>query len=170
MSLNMDDLGNSSPLVKELFAAEIRRLDRMLDELGQSNDRLTDGQPSAGFMYRGDFYKRASYKNPTQHGERKPLVKQLWTGMEKYQAEKGKLMMDIYKINQMVFRLVKGCTTEQDIRDALPECLVNISPFLRQLSRTNEEGWTLIGEERAIRQFKAVKPLMEFYSATSMLY
>lgn len=161
---------NSCNLVKHLFAAEIRRLDGMLIELGKSNDRAIDGQPSAGFMYKGDYFLRADYKNPPAHGERKVLVPDLWDQMGKYQEETSKLLMDIHKINQMTFRLVKGCNTAQDIRDALPECLVNVSAEMRQLPRTNQEGWTILGDERAVRQFEKVKPLMEFYSATSLMY
>lgn len=166
----LDGLTNSMKVVKLLFEGEIRRLDCLMEELVQSNDRLLTVQPSAGFMFLGKFYKRSTAKVAPMHGERHMLHPTLLEPMQEYLQATSKFMMDAHKINQMCYRLVKNLSTSQDIRDALPECLIGLSDEAMQLPRTREAAFTIIGDERATRQYEAVLPLIEFYAATRLLF
>lgn len=166
----LDTLTNSMGIIRILFEGEERRLSKLLEELTASNDRLLKVGASTGFMFNGDFYKRNTKAKPPMHGERHALHETLWEPMMQYLQETSKLVLDINKINQMCHRLVKGCVTLNDLRDTLPECLVALTPELANLQRTRPEGWTLQGDERAMRQYGQVKPLIEFYSATRLMY
>lgn len=166
----LDNLTNSMPIVHMLFDGEKRRFAKMMEELTSSNDRLLNVGASTGFMFNGDFYKRNTKAVAPMHGERHALHADLHEPMMKYLQETAKLMLDINKINQMCFRLIKGCTSTQDIRDALPDCLISLSNEVMAFSRTRPEAWTLEGDERAQRQYQLVRPLIEFYSATRLMY
>ena len=165
----IDNLTNSMDILKKLFEGEQKRLDRFLDEIILANDRLNNRPRSVGFLYNGDFYKKSGSISP-MHGERVPLHFDLFNQMREYLVDSSKVVADINKINQMVHRILKGCTTEQDLRDVLPECLVNLSTELPKLKRCRQEAFTLIGDIRAQKQYALIKPLIEFYYASRMMY
>ncbi|QDH83947.1 hypothetical protein Axy10_046 [Achromobacter phage vB_AxyP_19-32_Axy10] len=161
---------NSCALVKELFKAELRRLDGLLEEIALANDRIKGIPFTAGFLFNGEFYKRNTARNTPGRGEKVDLDYSLTDQMLSFCKETALLLNDIQMINQMVFRLVKGCETNQDVRDALPECLAGFSEAMRALPRTREAGYTLEGDERAQRQYAKILPRMEFYSVMGLIY
>ena len=72
----------------------------------------------------------------------------------------------------MVFRLVQGCTTRQDIRDVLPECLVaqDKDMGLQTFERTRPPAYTLDNDKRAMKQYEKILPIIEYYSGTHLLF
>lgn len=166
----ISNLTNSMAIVHMLFEGEIRRMSRSIEELVKANDRLLNIPPSVGFLFNGDYYVRNADVNLPAFGERHPLHEDLWDQMQTYHLEMSKLMLNIDLVNQMCHRLVKDCVTTQDLRDALPDCLISLSPEAMKLTRTRPEAFTLEDDEREKRQYAKVKPLIEFYSATRMMY
>lgn len=167
----ISQLTNSSEIVKHLFLAELRRIDAMLEKLVKRNDQLQGLGETVGFMYQGRFYKIAAGKRPPMYGERAIMHDELIPGMMKYLQASARLVTECTLVNQMVFRLTQGCTSRQDIRDALPECIVVQDKLLdlNQYTRTRPAAFTLEGDERAMRQYKKVEPLFMYYAGTHLL-
>jgi len=83
----------------------------------------------------------------------------------------AKVDLEKQLIKQSLSHLLIPCRSEQDIRDALPDCLSALMPrSIQALPRTNEEAWTIRNDERALRQYRKALPRIEFYSAARLIY
>lgn len=171
-SQTIGQVANSSEIVKHLFLAELVRLDGVLNGIIDKNDRINGVDASAGFLYQGEFYQRSNSTREPTIGERLVLNPALWSLMDNYLKACSRLTMDVHLINQTVYRLVRGCMSYQDVRDALPECLVaqDQTGKYKGLARTREAAWTIAGDERAIYQYEKVLPSIEYYAATHIIF
>lgn len=158
---------NSCHTVKELFKRPLIKLDDMIGDITRENDRLIDGQASVGFLYMGDFYIVKNASMAPTYGNRKVLDPSLYPKMQRYLNKTVTLIRDAEMVNQMVFRLLRGCITKQECRDAMPDCLANFMAV--QLPRTQEAAFTLQGDERAMRQYEKVLAIIEFYVGSQLL-
>lgn len=165
-------VANSSEVIKHLFLAELVRLDGVLNNIIDKNDRIHGIDVSAGFMHQGEYYQRSNAKRAPTAGQRLMLNPELWTQMDKYLKACSRLIAEVHLINQTVYRLVRGCMTMQDVRDALPECLVvqDQTGNYKGLERTREPAWTLQGDSMALSQYHKVLPSIEYYAATHLIF
>jgi hypothetical protein len=90
--------------------------------------------------------------------------------MELWLKDRKIIKDDAAMIKQVLWKLLTPCQTEIHIRNALPECLVNLIQSLKSHPRTSEAGYTLMDDPRAYRQFQKYLPKMELYSVTRLLY
>lgn len=166
------DNTNSSSIVKHLFLSELKRLDDQLVNINKQNEECHNLYGLAGFQYLGEFYRIKNASSAPTHGERVALHASLYPMMQGYLERSSRLLSECTKVNQMVFRLVVGCINRQDVRDALPECLVaqDKDMGLSSYERTRPAAYTLESDHRAMRQYEKVLPLMEYYAGTQMLY
>lgn len=167
----ISDLTNSSDVVKHLFIAELRRIDNKLLDMVKRNNRLNNTDGHVGFLYQGEYYLMPGAKRPPMHGERGVLHPELWNDMSVYLKACARLLGDCTMVNQMIFRLVQGCKSRQDVRDALPEAVVVQDKLLglNEFPRTRPTAYTLEGDERAKRQYKKVEPIMLYYAGSHLL-
>lgn len=165
-------VSNSSEIVKHLFLAELARLDGVLNSLIEKNDRIHGIDMSAGFMHQGEYYQRTNATRQPTAGEKLMLNPELWPAMEKYLKACSRLIMEVHLINQAVYRLVRGCMTLQDVRDALPECLIvqDQSGNYKELPRTRNAAWTLAGDAMALNQYGKILPSIEYYAASHLIF
>jgi len=168
----INQIANSSNIVKHLFIAELARLDNVLNGIIDLNDKINGIAISAGFLYQGEFYQRSNASQTPTWGERITLNPDLWGKMDGYLKSASRLIMEVHVINQTVYRLVRGCLTYQDVRDALPECLVvqDQSGNYKSLPRTREAAWTLKGDAMAIKQYEKILPSIEYYAAAHLIF
>lgn len=162
---------NSSEIVKSLFDAELTRIDGMLDRIIAKNEEATNIFNTAGFLYMGEFYRHSKANSIPTHGNRIPLDSSLIPMMLEYLGASALILEEASKINQMVFRLVQGCTTKEDVRDVLPECLIaqdKVHGFA-SMPRTRKSAFTIEGDARAQRQYAMVLPLIEYYAGSHLL-
>lgn len=171
-SQTIGQIANSSEIVKHLFLAELVRLDGVLNSIIDKNDRIHGIDVSAGFMHQGEFYQRSNATRQPTAGEELMLNPDLWSVMDKYLKAGSRLIMEVHLINQAVYRLVRGCMSVQDVRDALPECLVaqDQTGKYKGLPRTREAAWTLVGDAMAMSQYEKVLPSIEYYAATHLIF
>lgn len=165
-------IANSSDIVKHLFLAELTRLDGVLNRIIDKNDRINGIDISAGFMHQGEYYQRSNATRAPTYGERIPLNPDLWGEMDKYLRASSRLIMEVHLVNQTVYRLVRGCMSYQDVRDALPECLVvqDQTGNYKGLQRSREAAWTLKGDAMALSQYEKVLPSIEYYAAAHLIF
>ncbi len=172
-NFEMPNMGSSmykliTHLLKELFVAEKRRLDKNVADLIRKNNELL-GVQHAGFLYYGEYYTATGFKNMAS--KEKVTLHDSLTDKIKWHIQDSKTIADDERlIGQIIFKITDPCTTLQDIRDSLPECLATMIPALAKLPRHNIEGWSIRQDTRATRQFNKLLPKIEMYSAARLLY
>jgi len=158
-------------LMEKLFEAEKRRLANVITELNRSN-KLAKSLQMDGFLFGGQLYMPTGVSTTVAGpGQAKATLHfGLNDQMETWLRDQKVIRDDQDLIRQMLFRLLKSCNSEREIRSALPECLISLVQGLGKEPRADREGYTLDGDERATRQFLKLLPKMEFYSVTRLLY
>jgi hypothetical protein len=150
-----------------LFVAEDRRYEKQITDLHRSNQECM-GQSLDGFMYEGTFYKPAT--SPFGKGIRRTLHLSLWDNMMAVLKDRKIVETDKQLIGQMLFKLLDPCFSHQDIRDAIPECIIDVcGQEITSLSRCRNPGFFL-NHPRDFRQYDEILPKIEFYSAARLIY
>lgn len=160
-------------IIKTLFASEDRRLSSWIDRMCRRNreayrDTLPNANQLQGFIFNGVFYRPSDVQGPISG--RKALHASLWSEMETLEKDKKIVATERDFVRQTLYALLDPCSTDQDIRDALPECLVDTLPQLKRLERTRQPAFTIEGNARAVRQYEKMLPKIEVYAAARMIY
>lgn len=156
-------------LTDHLFAPEERRLAGYISKLNQRNKKLSEIKTD-GFLYAGVFYQPADATLVLDRHQYKPSLHiSLQADMEKHMRDRAEVMEERALISQTLFLLLKPCYSNQDYRDALPECLASLLK-LTHMPRTREMAYTIEHNARAKRQFEKILPKMEIYSTAGLLY
>lgn len=154
-------------ILSELFKAETRRLEKSTDRILESHQEITH-QRLDGFMYQGKFYRHSNAA--VGGGKRVSLHLDLWSKMEQHLADEKQVSLDHASIHQILFKLIEPCFCLQDIRDAIPDCIIDILPQeIRSLERRRNPEFFL-NHERDFKHYAKVLPRIEFYSAARLLY
>lgn len=149
---------------KFLFEKDFNRLEKRVIELVNENHQY-GGSPD-GFLYKGVFYNKMR-TNIISKGQRGNLMPEMEPMMAQYFGDTRKIENDRTKITQMLANLLLPCKSQQDVRDALPECLVEQAANLKQLPRTREEAFTL-NTPLLQQQYNEFKSLIDIYLVTRM--
>lgn len=159
-------------LTGSLFKHEYARLDKARDEIVKGNDRLRRERGMKdmhGFVYDGIIYRLSV--PPVFHKAVPALQPEMEDGMRDYLADRKKVDLDRQRIGQTVLSLIGGCESTQDIRDALPECVIFFAPMgIDKMQRTPGTEAASHLEGRALRQYEKNLELMQFYSTTRLFY
>lgn len=156
-------------LGKALFQAENRRINGLINKIDESNRRL-NSSTIYGFRHKGSTYMPESAPTINRGISLPVLHWDLCPEMEEILEDITTLRNDKKTIEQMLYKLLEPCLTTQEMRSALPECLVVLLPELLVWPREHEEAFSIEHDERALRQWELVKPKVEFYCATRLLY
>lgn len=157
-------------ILKPMEEAENRRLGRTLETINKKNRELLKA-PSDGFLYGGKFHlpKIPTVTLPAA-GKRSPLDPSLWEDVEAYMLDIHTTKNDLQFIRQILFKLLTPCSGWQDVRDTLPDFLVDTIPETKTLPRLQKEAFTIQGDARAVRQFEQMKEKLALYRAGRLLY
>ena len=154
-------------VLESLFGNEDRRLDRLVEILNRENN-VKLGHQATGFLVMGRYFKP---KDAPATRDREILHMDLLDKGLGFLADIDRVAADRQRVKQTLYLMLRSCKTEQDLRDALPDCLQTmIGQSIRNLPRTRPEGYTIIDNERAHRQFLEIKETIEFYSVSGLLY
>lgn len=166
----MDKSNLIKSITDKLFEPEARRLASMINDLNTKNKELRAVSVD-GFLYGGKLYMPSGVSTIVRSGTQSKVTLHfsLNQEMETWLWDCKIIKTDQDLIKQMLFLLLKHCTNEQDLRDTLPECLINLV-FTQPPPRRNQPGYTLEDNERAQRQFQTILPKMELYSSTRLFY
>lgn len=158
-------------IVNPMKEAEARRLNRTLTEINTRN-RVIGKHGHDGFIFDGEFYMPAisGRQIPNVNQQKATLHISLWPEMEEFRKDQSLTKTDIQMVQQVLFLLVSGQSTWQDMRDALPDFFSEICPEIRSLTRSRPEGFSLKGNERHLRQFEAMKERMAVYLVARLMY
>src|SRR5688500_4841045 len=111
-----------------LFLPEERRLQGWIDQIAQKNKSLSDIKDPLGFWFDGKYFRPSwltvgKYPKTTLH-------ELLHSEMEDFIKDQHSVNEDRQYISQTLFALIEPCETYQNIRDTLPDCLVEVVPKL----------------------------------------
>ena len=154
-------------LCNKLFEREEARIDSVLKTIWTKNIALSRVNHD-GFIYKGDYYRPKSLPNAAS--VKAILHSELDDTMEAFLVDQQRVKDERKTIEQVLTKLLRPCQDFTEIRNALPNCLADLLEQTQGIQRTSEEAWTLAQDERGMRQYLKVRPLMEFYSAARLLY
>lgn len=154
-------------LLQTLFKAEEANLVKREERLIMKNLAL-GGLPD-GFKYLGVIYSTLTGRN-RQLGKYNTLSESLIPEMKLILEEKATIEYDKARIKMALSMSLKDAKTFQDIRDALPNGLVELVPECRRLERTRPEAYALLENERSYSQYMGLREKIDFYIASRLLY
>lgn len=152
-------------LSQALFAHEHKRLQKLRGSFVDEHNKLT-GHRDETLVYQGEFFN----KQPGWHVQRSTPDPSLFPAMDRYRKDKAKIEDDQTQVRQFLTRLLQSCENLPDVRDALPELLVNLNSQFQSWSRTRPEAWPILDDPAAFRQYQKILPKIEFYAASKLLY
>lgn len=151
-----------------LSAPELKRIQTMTDRLVELNQK-TSGNPSMCVMHRGNLLRHT--KAPKGRHIWPALDMMLYGEAEGFMAHVRSVEHELQIIKQCLVSLVRDLHTAQDIRDALPECLVHIlEGHIKTFPRTREAAWNLEPGTRIHRLYEKILPKLEYYTAARIVY
>lgn len=153
-------------IVVKLLDPDYRSIQHEITSMIEKNNAAL-GLAAEGFLFRGSYYTNLDPKLQSK-GQRTTLHIRLvpeFMGTIKRRAD---FDYDRQQIRQVLVLLVQGAKSEQDVRDTLPECLADLLPF-PPLARTRPEAFTIVGDERAMRQYLKVRDKIMYYSALRLI-
>ena len=156
-------------LVGMLMATDNKRVATMLNELIDDNDAKLNGYNRMCFRhgeitYYHEEYQRSGfsslYMTPILH-------KDLRDRFEVIERERLILKEHTQKIKQILTVLLKGVRDHQMLRDLLPDCMSQYVIPHKERYMPQHLVWQL--NDRQIREYQEILPLIQMYSASSIL-
>ena len=163
------DEGLVNGLVSNLMATDNKRVATMLNALIDDNDAKLNGYTTMCFrhgevMYYHEEYQRGDYCNPYMT----PILhKDLRDRFEVIEQERLILKEHTQKIKQILTILLKGVRDHQMLRDLLPDCMSQYVIPHKERYMPQHLVWQLT--DRQIREYQEILPLIQMYSASSIL-
>lgn len=155
-------------ILANLRIPEARRSLAIKDNLIDQNREISLSSVP-GFIYRGICYRHSSCpKGKLQYPE---LDKSLREKADAWLADTARVDLEFQIMKQVLMPLIAPCKTLEDIRNVLPECLVQMqAESFYSLPRTDKPAWTVEPGSRAYEQFFHHLPKIEFFAATRLIY
>lgn len=154
-------------ILKTLFAAEARRLQRNVDRIHLLNQEASK-QQNDGFQFQGKFYRWSQAAAGGNKGG--TLHLSLWPEIQAHVADEEQIEQDKAEIQQTLFKLIEPCTNLQHVRDGIPDCIADVLP--PEFAGMERMGSPIgaLNHVRDIRQYNRVLPKIEFYATARLLY
>ena len=158
-------------LVSNLMATDNKRVAEMLDKLIESNDfKLNAGFSSMCFRHREIVYYHREYQRGGMGRwgpMTPPLSKDLVDEFGVIEQERLILKEHTQKIKQILTVLLKGVKDRQMLRDLLPDCMSQYVIPHKERYMPQHLVWQLT--DKQIREYREILPLIQMYSASSIL-
>ena len=158
-------------LTKAIFEHEYKRLKKAEIKFVKENHSL--GGSSDGFRYQGMIFTNLEGKLICK-GNFSSLNEQLITAVEMHIKHFHTINFDRIRVHQALALVLRDAKSQQDIRDTLPECAVDVLRMGLRMGkdcpRTRPEAYTLVDNPRSFKQYVELREKIEFYLASKMLY
>lgn len=166
-------------LVKRLFDADIRRLNKHITELNQANRSAFKDFSLCGFILNAVTYMDLTEVDKLRQGgmqiggiksRYRPLHESLEKEAQYFSEVLDSINEDRNEIKQVVILLLGQACTVQELRDAIPECLMNLMPELAMFPRKIQNCDYLIRTDKyAMKAYEKTLPKLEAYSVMGMM-
>lgn len=154
------------PMIDRLFSKTDVHLQSQLHQLIEENRTL--GGPDHGFLFKGHFFTklqgnaRKTASRVPAHADLAPAATQWLREFELVEKEKLRLSSGLGMI-------LRPCTTQQDVRDALSDTAKPFIGSAGQLSRTREPLWTVASNPLHFHQAEETLELLDYYIAQELI-
>lgn len=157
-----------SAIIAHLEKSENKRLQAYIDQLVTQNCQLMN-TPVLGFLYEGLPYRHSTAAKGKM--TLRAAHPEIHAKLEDFLASCADTTSNMQFIKQALATLCRPVITQQDLRDALPECLLFVLDEAGQkLERTRPEAWTIQDNPRALKQYLKILPKIQFYTAARLIY
>lgn len=154
-------------LTKAIFEHEYNRLKDAEIKFVKENHSL--GGSSDGFRYQGAIFTNLEPKLISK-GNFSSLNPKMIPAVELHMKDFHTINFDRMRVHQALALLLRDAKSQQDIRDTLPECAVDVLRMGKDCPRTRPEAYTLVDNPRSFKQYVELREKIEFYLASKMLY
>lgn len=156
-------------IVRHLFQKDEGHLTKR--EMALITDNVELGGSPDGFRYMGEIHTQltGAAKTIGNYGRIHPSLVPV---LDDLKADREAMQNESDRIRQALALVLKDCKTNQDIRDALPNCITDLVPECQGLERTRPEAFTLANADnpRAYNQYMKLREKIEFYAASQLIY
>lgn len=160
-------------IIDVLCEPDTRRFKKIVDELNKQNSAIK-GQNFFGFIHLGVRFIDSRYTHQAKALSKvqvPTLSLQLNQEAKEFRQDYAKVDADMDKIRQALMPLLVNCLSLQDIRDSLPECIVQLIPRLSCLPRVMADNTVHIRSNKyALKAYEKALPLMQAYSVAALIY
>lgn len=156
-------------LVRRLFEPDAQRLQKWIDKIDSENRAAQNDNNLMGYVYLGRYYRPSYVQGADPIGVK--LIHHTLAGQaEAYLRDEQLVESQKAMVRQGLVLLLEPCQSNQEMRDALPEGVVQLAPELKTLTRQRDEAWTLEDNPRGKRQFDKVRLFLDAYAMARMIY
>jgi hypothetical protein len=144
-------------IILRIFQYETGRHRQCIDEIGREG-----GIYSGSFLFRAKTYRMSN----SQSGSgirRMALPEHVWDKMDLLTKDIERVEEDSRQIWQILFSAIFPCTSLQDVRNVLPDFVVEKIPELATFPRTEPEMFTVQDDRRLMRQYANIREKIELY-------
>lgn len=158
-----------SRLIEMIFTAELLQHEKKVTELIDENDVLL-ARKTDGFNHLGNCYGRNG--GIVLPGPNVPMLSlRLVNQIRKLLQFKKQVDFDRQMITQALVKLTQNCVDMQAMRDALPECVVQLDDwFARTYQRTLPAAHNIQHLPRDLKNYEKALTKIETYCAMRLLY
>lgn len=156
-------------IVSHLFEPDNRRLQAWIDKIDGQNREAHNDQTLLGFTHMGRYFRPSHLAGAEPIGK-KLIHSNLNPTIEAYLADERLVEDDKAMIRQGLSLLLDPCKDMQEVRDALPECLVDFLPELKEFERMSSELFTIEDNPRALKNFNKIRPKIDSYAVARLMF
>lgn len=161
-----------SRIIYKLFENDKEVLDNQIAELTQNNNNKKNST-YIGFRHMGKTFiskGHVPFRNRGKQSILPSLAFELATAGTKIVQQTNNLERDEKEIRQILFKLLDHCTCKQDIRDSLPEPVVQLFPDIACMPRIVPVAHYMDKDKLTRNEFDRLLPKIEAYAISKLFY
>ena len=154
-------------LIEKLMRRSVSRSDDEIDKLHDKQRALTG---NTDFLVSGRFYSQLTGVSRAL-ARKVPAHPSIFQDAFDAHTEKLALERDELILKQGLKTLLAPCTGYQDLRDALPDTVMQFIPVIADFPRTRPEAYTLIDMPMKLHSYESTTlRVIDHYLASRMLF
>lgn len=159
-------------IINKLFENDKEVLDNQIVELTQNNN-IKKNNTYMGFRHMGKTFiskGHAPFRNRGKQSILPSLAFELATAGTKIVQQTNDLERDEKEIRQILFKLLDHCICKQNVRDSLPEPVVQLFPDLASMPRISTVAHYMDKDKLTRNEFDRLLPKIEAYAISKLFY
>lgn len=158
-------------IISKLFENDKETLQNQVNELTQSNN-IKKNSTYMGFRHMGKTFLSQIHVNRTKGRQSilPSLAFELATEGTKIVQQTNNLERDEKEIRQILFKLLDHCICKQNIRDSLPEPVVQLFPDIACMPRIAPVAHYMDKDKLTVNEFNRLLPKIEAYAISKLFY
>jgi len=154
-------------LIEKLMRRSVSKNDEEIEKLHDKQSALTG---NTDFLVSGRFYSQLTGA-ALAHARKVPAHPSIFQDAFDAHTEKLALERDELILKQGLKTLLAPCTDYQDLRDALPDTVMQFLPDIADFPRTRPEAYTLIDMPMKLHSYESTTlRVIDHYLASRMLF